>query len=208
MYAPKNYDKIKNMIIWLTRHGQTELNRQRLMQSYTDAPLNETGIAQAEMRRRDILTRFPGITFDAVYASPLQRAVTTGAIIGGVDETEVIRDARIVEANFGRYEMKKYYLMGMRMALFWVCPEVFPAPPTAETAASMIERAHGFLRELEQKDYENVLVSCHGGILRVLTGYLEDRPSGYLWRPHPHNCEVRVYESQNGSHHKVIWLRD
>ena len=195
------------MRIWLTRHGQTELNRRRFMQSYTDAPLNKIGVVQAEVRRKEILARYPGLHFDAVYASPLQRAIQTAAIIGGVEEANVLRDERIVEANFGRYERKKYYLMGPRMALFWMSPELFPAPPTAETAASMIARAHGFLKDLEEMDYENVLVSCHGGILRVLCGYLEDLPQGYLWRPHPHNCEVRIYESTGGQHRRVEWMK-
>ena len=69
------------------------------------------------------------------------------------------------------------------------------APRTVESTSDMIRRAHGFLTELERMDYENVLVACHGGILRVLCGYMEERPNGLKWRPKPHNCEIRVYES-------------
>lgn len=36
------------MKIWITRHGQTALNKQKLMQGLTDEPLNETGIQQAK----------------------------------------------------------------------------------------------------------------------------------------------------------------
>ena len=188
------------MKIWLTRHGQTRLNREHRMQGRTDEPLNETGIRQAEAMRRQLLARHEGLVFDAVYASPLERAVRTGAIIGGVPEEDVIVDDRLIEADFGRYEMKKYYLLAPAMALYWVLPEVFPAPKSAETVASMISRGHAFLRELEKKDYENVLVACHGGILRVLSGYMEDRENGFKWRPKPHNCEIRVYESREGRH--------
>ena len=39
------------MIIYLTRHGQTNLNKARLMQGLTDEPLNETGLAQARAMR-------------------------------------------------------------------------------------------------------------------------------------------------------------
>ena len=67
----------------------------------------------------------------------------------------------------------------------------------------MIERTSSFLSELEKKDYENVLVVCHGGIIRVLRGYLQDNKRGYIWRPRPKNCEIFVYESIDGKHRLV-----
>ena len=61
------------MKIWITRHGQTKLNKEHLMQGRTDEPLNETGFSQAKAARKMI----GDVTFDAVYASPLRRAVDT-----------------------------------------------------------------------------------------------------------------------------------
>ena len=191
------------MIIYLTRHGQTNLNKARLMQGLTDEPLNETGLAQARAMREKI----GDVHFDAVYASPLNRAVMTGAIIGGVDPSEVITDPRIIEADFGVYEKKKYYLMGPAMTLYWTLPEIFPAPRSVETTASLRERSSSFLRELEEKNYGTVLVACHGGIMRALSGYLEDRKNGLVWRPKPHNCEVRVYETVDGRHRIIEKVR-
>lgn len=184
------------MKIWITRHGQTNLNKARLMQGLTDEPLNETGLMQAGKTRALI----GDVRFDAVYASPLNRAIMTGSIIGGVDPSDVIIDPRIIEADFGKYEKRKYYLLGPAMTLYWALPEIFPAPPTVETIASLRKRSSDFLRELEQKDYKNVLVSCHGGIMRALTGYMMDKKNGIVWRPKPHNCEIRVFESIDGKH--------
>ena len=191
------------MIIYLTRHGQTNLNKARLMQGLTDEPLNETGLAQARAMREKI----GDVHFDAVYASPLTRAVMTGAIIGGVDPSEVITDPRIIEADFGVYEKKKYFSLGPAMTLYWTLPEIFPAPKSVETTASLRERSSSFLRELEEKNYGTVLIACHGGIMRALSGYLEDRKNGLAWRPKPHNCEVRVYETVDGRHRTVERIR-
>lgn len=190
------------MKIWITRHGQTNLNKKKLMQGLTDEPLNETGIAQAKRAGAYV----KDVKFDAVYASPLKRAVKTAALIGHVDPEEIIRDERIIEVDFGKYEAKKYTGMGPFMTLYWALPEVFPAPKTVETIASMRKRSSAFLKELEAKDYENVLVVCHGGIIRALCGYLEDRKNGIKWRPKPHNCEIRVYESEGGKHRLVETL--
>lgn len=184
------------MKIWITRHGQTRLNKKKLMQGLTDEPLNETGKAQA----LEAGERIGDIKFDAVFASPLDRAIETASLISGVERDKIQIDPRIIEVDFGKYEARSYFAMGIPMTLYWACPEIFPAPKTVESIASMVKRSSEFLKEIESKDYENVLIVCHGGIIRALCGYMEDAPRGIKWRPKPHNCEIRVYESENGKH--------
>ncbi len=187
------------MKIWLTRHGQTDLNKKHLMQGLTDEALNEDGIAQAEEAR----SKIGDMHFDAVYSSSLERAKKTAAIIGGINESEVIVDDRIIEIDFGKYEMKYYYGMGIPMMLYMGFGDIFPAPKTVETTESMVKRSSEFLKEIEQLSYENVLIACHGGIIRALSGYLEDKENGLLWRPRPKNCEIRIYECENGKHKRL-----
>lgn len=187
------------MKIYVTRHGQTDYNKKRMMQGLSDIPLNEVGIAQARDRRKSL----GDMKFDAVYASPLKRAVKTAEIIGNVKPEDIIIDDRIIEANFGKYELKSYYKTGLPMMLYWSFPEIFKAPEGVETIREMVERTSSFLRELEQKDYENVLVACHGGIIRPIRGYLEDKKNGIIWRPRPKNCEIFVYESVGGKHRLI-----
>ena len=187
------------MKIYVTRHGQTDYNKKGMMQGRSDIPLNEVGIAQATERRKML----GDIKFDAVYSSPLIRAVKTAQIIGNVPEEEIIKDERIIEASFGKYELMNYYGTGIPMMLYWSFPELFKAPEGVETIQEMIDRTSSFLKELEQKDYENVLVACHGGIIRPIRGYLENKKSGIIWRPRPKNCEIFVYESIDGKHRLV-----
>lgn len=184
------------MKIWLTRHGQTNLNKQKLMQGLTDEPLNERGIEQAKEAREKI----GDIHFNAVYASPLQRAIQTASIIGDVPIEQVKVDSRIIEVDFGDYELRNYFKLGLKMTSYWALPEILPAPKSVEPVSSMVKRSHAFLKEIESKNYDDVLVVCHGGIIRSLCGYLEDKSSGIKWRPKPNNCEIRVYESKNGRH--------
>lgn len=178
------------MKIYLTRHGQTELNRRHLIQGCSDEPLNEKGIGQAREARRELA----GISFDAVYASPLCRAVKTAELMADVPADEIKIDPRITEVEFGIYEQRKYYALGGKMSRYWIYPEVFPAPETVESIESMVSRSRSFLQDLKQEPYENVLVVCHGGIMRALCGVLENRKMGIKWRPKPKNCEIRVYE--------------
>ena len=169
------------------------------MQGLIDEPLNETGIAQAYASRE----KLGGMKFDAVYASPLCRAIKTASIIADIPESDIIIDPRIIEADFGKYDKKIFYFLGPKMSRFWADPVNVPAPPTVESIPSMIERSHAFLKELESKDYNDVLVVCHGGIIRALKGYLEDNPDGVVWRPRPENCEINIYECVDGKHTKI-----
>lgn len=166
------------------------------MQGLTDEPLSETGRQQA----RDAGKMLGDVKFDAVFASPLDRAIETASLISGWKKEDIRIDKRLIEVNFGKYEGKKYYLLGLPMTLYWSLPEIFPAPKTVETIAEITGRSQSFLKELEQKGYENVLITAHGGILRGLNGYLSDRRNGIVWRPKMHNCEIRGYRSQNGQH--------
>lgn len=184
------------MKIWVTRHGQTDLNKAKRMQGRSDIPLNEKGRQQA----RDARKRIGNVRFDAVYASPLDRAIETGSIIGNVPRDEIIIDKRLIEADFGKYEAHHYYALGPAMTLYWAVPWVFRRPDTVESLDSMRDRSASFLKELESKDYDNVLIACHGGIMRALCGYLNEDPRGIQWYPKPRNCEIRVYRFENGKH--------
>ncbi len=178
------------MNIYLTRHGETRFNKDELMQGHVDEPLSEVGIAQAHQTKEAL----KDIKFDAVYVSPLTRARQTASIISGLPEEELIVDDRIIEVSFGPYELKPYRKLGLWMTAYWVLPEFIPAPKGVENTKSMVARSRSFLEELKTKDYENVLVVCHGGIIRALCGVLEHRFKGLKWRPRPKNCEVRKYE--------------
>ena len=135
------------MKIWITRHGQTALNKQKLMQGLTDEPLNETGIQQAKEARKKI----GDIHFDAVYASPLQRAIQTASIIGNVDQKDVKIDSRIIEVDFGNYELRSYFKLGLKMTSYWAFPELLPNPKSVESVKSMVGR-HG---------YRSALADCY-----------------------------------------------
>ena len=87
-------------MVYIIRHGKTEMNAKMLMQGRSNHPLNETGFAQAE----EAAERFAemGVKIDKVYTSPLIRAVQTAEKIA--PDAEVIVDDRLIEMDYGPYE--------------------------------------------------------------------------------------------------------
>ena len=68
-----------NLRIYLARHGQDEDNAAGILNGHRDQPLTSTGMKQASTVAEKI--RRAGLTFDAIYSSPLQRAYKTAQII-------------------------------------------------------------------------------------------------------------------------------
>lgn len=84
--------------IYCVRHGQSEANLAQIMQgSKIDTPLTKLGKQQALAAKAKLAT----VSFDAVYASPLKRAVQTAKLISSATPT---LDDRLVEFDYGTWD--------------------------------------------------------------------------------------------------------
>lgn len=180
------------------RHGETRWNEEGRLQGSVDIPLNDYGIELAE-KTRDGLKR-DGISFDKVFTSPYSRAKQTAQIVAGQIRVPITEDDRLREVCFGAYE-------GVKISDIYSDPayagfaEYFRNPPayeregTAESYEEVFARASAFLQEeilpLEGK-YENVLVVCHGAIVRAILSLIRELPLEKYWTISQPNCCVNV----------------
>ncbi|XP_037086229.1 fructose-2,6-bisphosphatase TIGAR-like [Pollicipes pollicipes] len=155
-----------SLLLTLVRHGQSEGNRQQLIQGQSDYPLSELGVRQAEALRHHLVER--GVTFDAVYSSDLQRArQTCDVVAGGLPVTE---DQRLREKNYGVCENQPV-------------SELF-VPAGGESQQQVRARAGAFFRDVCQHHLSDqctrVLVTSHGCLIRELIGHLFETYHGNL----------------------------
>lgn len=190
------------MLIYIIRHGETDLNTEGIIQGATDEPLNETGRELAAVTGRNMR----GIRFDACISSPLIRAVETAEIVlreSGNQDIPMTFDERIKEINAGVYERKKMTegpLPLKTAELFYKDPFRFPGFPEGETVLETCRRTQEFLRELAARDDgKTYLVSLHGFALRAMLNPLYEDPSDF-WHGHPpFNCVVNIVEAEHGN---------
>ena len=107
-------------MIYVVRHGQTDLNRERKIQGRMGLPLNEYGIEQAKVLR-DALKN---INFDYVFSSPQERAIQTAEIITShkaiIDERLDVYDVgeadriSINELKMNGFLLIKMYIKGWK----------------------------------------------------------------------------------------------
>jgi probable phosphoglycerate mutase len=85
-------------LVYLARHGETAWTISRRHTGVTDLPLTAQGAAEVVQ----LAERLSGLTFAAVFTSPLQRAVRTCELAGFGSVAEVEPD--LLEWNYGAYE--------------------------------------------------------------------------------------------------------
>ena len=66
-------------LLILVRHGRTAWNREERFRGRADVPLDAVGLAQAEATGKRVATQWQP---QALYASPLSRAIQTAEAIG------------------------------------------------------------------------------------------------------------------------------
>lgn len=167
--------------LYLIRHGETEMNAAGLFYGWTDCEMSEKGIMQAA-ELADILQ---GVSFDAVIASSLSRAVATAVLVSGFTPDEIIKDDRLRELNFGAWEGLHHSEVSSRNKAewdSWISDWINIAPPEGESFVKMYDRVKSCIDEiLEHYRGKKVLVVSHQGTMRIIPMVLLGLTSEAYW---------------------------
>jgi len=87
--------------LYLVRHGRTASNVARRLHGATDIPLDAVGFSQAERVAQRLASDAP---FDALFTSPLRRAVATARVLGTKLQLSPAAVSGLEEINFGSLE--------------------------------------------------------------------------------------------------------
>jgi len=176
------------MKLYVTRHGQTDGNVQKLMDGIRDIELNSEGIKQANIAKELL----KDIKFDLIICSPLTRTKQTMEIIN-INNSPVIFDDRIIERDCGEFTGKSFHLVDRKA--FWNVNDK-TVYESAETIESLFERVKNILEEIKEKyKGKTVLLVTHKGVTRAINCYFNGIPEdGNIENIGFANCEVKMYE--------------
>ena len=174
----------------LVRHGQTEMNVQKLYFGKLDPPLNDLGISQAYQAKEKLLD----IDYDIIYSSPLERAKQTAEICNYLDK-DINYNSKLEEINFGIFEgltfkeiSEKFPDEVKKMEENWKDYNYI----TGESPKEMFQRAISFLETLDYS--KNNLIIAHWGIINCIISYFVSGSLDTYWKFEIKNGAVVIFE--------------
>lgn len=165
--------------ITLVRHGETDWNKNKIIQGRFDIPLNETGKQQAIQTAK----HFNHDSFDVIYASPMIRAVETATIIKSEIQfnDEIQLNEKFIERDFGDADgkpIKAYYHMVHENNI-----------ANLESEETIKERVISGIKEIALKhSNQKILIVCHSHIIKACLTALNEEKYNFQYKLG--NCSI------------------
>jgi 2,3-bisphosphoglycerate-dependent phosphoglycerate mutase len=190
--------------IYLVRHGQTKYNLLGVVQGRgIDAPLNETGLAQAEM----FYQAYKNIPFEKVYTSLLKRthesvqAFTSDGIAHeqhpGFDEISWGDH----EGAVASAERNTYF---KNISSQWRDGHTNIKIEGGESPEDVVVRQEVIMKKILAAEEDLILICMHGRAIRILLCHLLNLPLSKMDDFEHHNLGLYVIEHSAGNFNILV----
>ncbi len=183
----------QNTLVYIVRHGETDLNKDRRFRGLTDIPLNEKGKLEAKNAASLIADELT-----AIHTSPLQRAFQTAKIIGEIKRCDVIEDNFFIDINYGEWqgltveEVEERF--GRESITRWLSdPGIFRFPG-GESMVEVRDRLKpGFENLIDRYKGKSVAVVTHMAVIKVCFLVLLELDFRWFWKIDIDNGSVSLF---------------
>lgn len=156
-------DHITRLLV--IRHGETDWNLASRIQGFTDIPLNDHGLWQAERLARALVDE----GLDAIYASDLQRARDTAQAVAQATGLPLQLEQGLRERHFGRLEGHTQAEVAQRWpeeSRRWRERDPSYGPDGGETLQAFYDRCTQTAERLARAHPgQTIALIAHGGVL-------------------------------------------
>jgi alpha-ribazole phosphatase len=168
--------------IWLVRHGQTEMNRQRRYLGMGESPMTGYGRRQAAA----LAYRLRRIPFGLAIVSPATRARETAAAILAGRGVPIAEDGRWAEMNHGRWEGLTYAEVVARFreeAARRFADPLHGRAAGGESLAEVLARvSDGWQTLLREQPGGRILLVTHATPIQLVLCLVSGTPPALHWR--------------------------
>jgi alpha-ribazole phosphatase len=146
------------MKITLIRHTSVQVESD-ICYGQSNVPVAPTFVNEAERVKHQLNSR----NFEAIFCSPLDRCTKLAHYCG---YTSPIIDDRLMELNFGAWEMKTWDEIIDPQLVRWYANWVHEKTTNGESFMDLMERVQNFSNEIRKLNLETVAIFTHAGIIR------------------------------------------
>ncbi|WP_045524619.1 histidine phosphatase family protein [Neobacillus niacini] len=191
--------------LYITRHGETEWNREKRMQGWLDSNLTENGIKNAV----SLGERLKDIELTAIFSSPSGRTKATTNFIRGERNIPVIYDEDLKEIKLGEWEGKTHSsikeMYEDEFESYWNTPNQFTTVG-GETFEETRERAVRVLNRIK-REYKsgNILIVTHSVLIKCMYSFFKNASIETLWEPpFIHDTSLTIVEMNENGYEIVV----
>jgi broad specificity phosphatase PhoE len=184
--------------IILTRHGETDWNVNEVFRGRIDVGLNETGVKQAELLGEYLSE----VKIDAVYSSPLKRALKTAEAIAGYHTLEVNIAHGLIDFDYGEWqglshrEVKDRY---QELYSDWISLPEQVKMPGGETLEDVRKRAIMVVDDIIEGYGEGrVVLVSHRVVNKVLICAMLGLDNSHFWNIKLDTCGMTSFSYEMG----------
>ena len=177
------------MEIFLVRHTTPDIEK-GICYGQTDLDITDTFQNEVNAVKNHI-----PVGDHAIYSSPLKRCTLLAHELG----TTVCTDKRLMELNFGQWEMQAWDKIPQESLQPWMDDFVNEAPPEGESYVQLKERAMECFNDITTKNHKSVAIVCHGGVIRALLATIlniELKDSFQIKIPYGHVVHLTKYNDK------------
>lgn len=171
--------------VFVVRHGRTAANKNTYL-GWDDPPLDAVGVAQAAL----LLDELTDEHLDAIYSSPLQRAIQTVRPIADAHGLEIRVRSGMREIDYGDYQGVSKEAQPLKLRR----EHRYRPVPAGESLFDVYCRVKEFTEEIAPalREGKRIAVAGHYWSNRILVGCLEGVPFAAM-------MDAPRYKPANGS---------
>jgi len=166
--------------LFIVRHGETEANVRGIDAGPLDFPLTRRGVKGASF----IAKTLSKLDIDAVYSSPVFRAVETAKILAGPHGLKVKTLEELTEAK-----LKPQFVGKKGRHHILTSPDAF-----SETNDGLVERTVKAIEIVQRRAKGNVILVSHGDVITAMLERVVERSFGkkryYVLHPDPASLSI------------------
>ena len=183
------------MKIILVRHGETSWNKEQIFRGRKDIELNRNGLLQAKNIRKYLSNEH----VDAIYSSPLIRAVSTAKEIVKYHKLDVRIAKELIDFDFGVWEgltIKQVQNKYSKQFNIWETNPESLKIPKGETIPDLEKRLKEFINYLKINYFEQtIVIVSHRVVLKLFVLLTVGFGIDYFWSIKLDPCSISIVES-------------